>query len=590
MFSRNRGLDTGGFKYRKGAFSLPVPFLKLNPKTLQSIILVNQRDTAATLIDHENIVRTAKPGEVRIERARRVENILPNTEHDSGATGKGTTPPVVNGLAVQDGRNCIEAIFPSGVTGYTVSRMSGTLFNGNEIGKTYVASGLLKISRRLTTGESLTIYVTGANGLSIFTVTSLNSSSFLSFSHYAGGASTATGATGGALSFTIFPSGLTSPLTVWSTNRQLENVTNQSDQTSSEYVSNGVLVFPYHKAGADGVKYFYTKKNGEKIISVPYILNERQSTNIYPNSEGGLAAYTSKSGGVDIQGQTNGLTGFVEYDNSITSTTRYSYKGITLNIGENYVLSFFVKSDNDIVVSKTTASGSCCIVSGGSLVQYNKVEHERLSSTLVRYKVYFTSINTGGGVGVVQYPSQKEKFSFTGMQLEQGSICSSYIRTMPSLTYTRNADTLKHSFGSGNLPQEFCYYADIEPLIDSTTDTSDKYGLFGTSGSSGIKTNGANISSITGNNFSLSRSSFTEKIRMRVGIQVSSNKKEEWINGVNKVRLYESLTSHSESGELEIGNSNGVVMPMKIYDITMYPPLEEKTIRKVTHIGEYDYH
>jgi len=46
---------------------------------------------------------------------------------------------------------------------------------------------------------------------------------------------------------------------------QLENVSGQSDQTASEYVSVGVLSAPYHGAGVDGVKYFETNKDGSAI-------------------------------------------------------------------------------------------------------------------------------------------------------------------------------------------------------------------------------------------------------------------------------------------------------------------------------------
>jgi hypothetical protein len=48
---------------------------------------------------------------------------------------------------------------------------------------------------------------------------------------------------------------------------QLEDVTGQSVQTPSEYVSTGVLnSTPYHGANVDGVKYFDTDING---IAIP---------------------------------------------------------------------------------------------------------------------------------------------------------------------------------------------------------------------------------------------------------------------------------------------------------------------------------
>ena len=47
-------------------------------------------------------------------------------------------------------------------------------------------------------------------------------------------------------------------------NLQLENVTGQSNQIPSEYVSVGVLSAPYHGANVDGVKYFDTL-NGNTV-------------------------------------------------------------------------------------------------------------------------------------------------------------------------------------------------------------------------------------------------------------------------------------------------------------------------------------
>ena len=46
---------------------------------------------------------------------------------------------------------------------------------------------------------------------------------------------------------------------------QLEDVTGQSVQTPSEYVSTNVLVSPFHGAMVDGVKYFDTDISGNPI-------------------------------------------------------------------------------------------------------------------------------------------------------------------------------------------------------------------------------------------------------------------------------------------------------------------------------------
>lgn len=63
---------------------------------------------------------------------------------------------------------------------------------------------------------------------------------------------------------------------------QIEDVTGQAVQTSSEYVSFGILPAPYHGAGVDGVKYFATYKDGTAIPEVN-LLGARLNPNAVTN-------------------------------------------------------------------------------------------------------------------------------------------------------------------------------------------------------------------------------------------------------------------------------------------------------------------
>lgn len=65
--------------------------------------------------------------------------------------------------------------------------------------------------------------------------------------------------------FTATAGTLTLTVTGSVTSAQLEDVTGLVDQSPSEYVSKGTLATPYHGAGADGVKYFSTYKDGTAI-------------------------------------------------------------------------------------------------------------------------------------------------------------------------------------------------------------------------------------------------------------------------------------------------------------------------------------
>lgn len=51
---------------------------------------------------------------------------------------------------------------------------------------------------------------------------------------------------------------------------QTEDTTGQDDKTPAEFVSKGVLPSPWHGAGADGVKYFSTYKDGTDIADADY--------------------------------------------------------------------------------------------------------------------------------------------------------------------------------------------------------------------------------------------------------------------------------------------------------------------------------
>ena len=66
---------------------------------------------------------------------------------------------------------------------------------------------------------------------------------------------------------------------------QLEDVTGQSVQTPSEYVSTNVLTTaPYHGANVDGVKYFDTDISGNQLSPDGY-LAEGVKTNLFTDSE-----------------------------------------------------------------------------------------------------------------------------------------------------------------------------------------------------------------------------------------------------------------------------------------------------------------
>ena len=64
---------------------------------------------------------------------------------------------------------------------------------------------------------------------------------------------------------------------------QTEDTTGQDDKTPAEFVSKGVLSSPWHGAGADGVKYFSTYKDGTPIPEAN-LLGARLNPNAVTNT------------------------------------------------------------------------------------------------------------------------------------------------------------------------------------------------------------------------------------------------------------------------------------------------------------------
>jgi hypothetical protein len=160
------------------------------------------RATVATLTDFEGLLKTAKAGEARLEGARRVENLIPSTGTGSASLAVAAAKTMT--LPAGD------YIFSMGV-GTGTATFSGT---GGATGTlTASATNRTSILKTITAG---TFIVTG----SVATLIDL----------------------------------------------QVEQVTGQTNQNPSEYVSNGVLSAPYHGANVDRVKYF-TTQNGNTVSS-----------------------------------------------------------------------------------------------------------------------------------------------------------------------------------------------------------------------------------------------------------------------------------------------------------------------------------
>ena len=209
------------------------------------------RASTAYQEDFEGKLNLVLSGESRFQGARRVKNLFAtHSENFSSGWTLGTTVtvPTTNNVAPNGASTASNAVFAGGGN-------AGRLYQNPAavIGRTYTMSFWVKSN----TGASQTFRLIYDN--TGFTSDLTATTSWQRFS------ATDTNSTGnGAYGVWSNVAADAYDLLVWGA--QIEDVTGQSNQNPSEYVSVGVLSAPYHGANVDGVKYFSTL-NGNTVAS-----------------------------------------------------------------------------------------------------------------------------------------------------------------------------------------------------------------------------------------------------------------------------------------------------------------------------------
>ena len=207
------------------------------------------RATTAYVADWEGLLKPVLSGEARFKGARRVRNLLVSrTDGDySGWVGVSLPSGSTNGNTITftgAGNDWLYGMGPS----------SGVIS-----GKTYAISFTIKAGTK--TG---TIVVRDASGrLGADIAVSLPAVE-TRYSYTRTATSTGVSTWGYDNRASVGGDGLAGSIIV--TSNQIEDVTGQSNQNPSEYVSVGVLSAPYHGANVDGVKYF-SYENGNTVAS-----------------------------------------------------------------------------------------------------------------------------------------------------------------------------------------------------------------------------------------------------------------------------------------------------------------------------------
>jgi hypothetical protein len=191
----------------------------------------------------------------------------------------------------------------------------------------------------------------------------------------------------------------------------MEEATGQTNQNPSEYVSNGVLPFPYHGTGADGTKCFDTY-NGNTV-----------SNNVVTEATG----------------------------QAIPDATLHGY--LSEGVRTNLLLQSAIPATQNIT---TTAQAYTISMWGTGTCTLSGTATGVLTGTGVGTRVELTVTATAGTLTLTFAGTN------TKGQLEAGAFASSYIPTTTA-SVTRNADVLTYQTAGNFSDTEGTAYAEVTP-------------------------------------------------------------------------------------------------------------------------------
>lgn len=267
---------------------------------------------------------------------------------------------------------------------------------------------------------------------------------------------------------------------------QVEDVTAQSIQTAGEYVSVGVLPFPYHGTGVDGSRCFDTTLSGVPIprATLKGYLAEGQRTNLLVNSQDFNTANWNLAGGnftVTDSGIASPVAGVNFQKLTVTTTTNTTCSQTVTGSGSASGNTF------SVYVKKGSGATEC-----NRFNFYNTTTSQDLYRGTLNYDTGVFTPTGGTGTAVVEtLPNGVYRLQLTntagvsngdslrvycgfagnsetagkylyaiGAQLEAGPTATSYIPTTTAAV-TRNADVLTYPSAGNVLGTVGTCYAEV---------------------------------------------------------------------------------------------------------------------------------
>jgi hypothetical protein len=477
------------------------------------------RATTATVTDFEGLIKNVKSGEARFEGARRVENLMANTENLSSgwsfARASASLSTELNPL----GTGYVYKILDTTDNNSHAAYQAKTL----KTSSTYVLSFYAKAAEKSIAFLSVAGTASNAAFFNLSTGVTANKGASLISNHIE---SVGNNWYRCSITFTNFPSanvqiapadvmGTTSyvgngidGIYVWGA--QLEEVSGQTNTVMSEYVSAGVKTMtPYHGANVDGVKYF-TTENGNTVASnvvteatgsaIPdatlhgYVA-EGARTNLALQSEDitttwvsspsgletfqgtGLQAVRTANYGVAPNGATTADRLQLNLNGGTTSNDRSGislFNNLTTSVA--YTASFYVKPLDGTPIATIMGVPHFGMLANGTAETAQS--YETLPNGWYRIKRSYTPSVASGSFRlqlISGYGVDTLDVLVWGMQYEQASFASSYIPTTTA-SVTRNGDALLYPTAGNFDPSKGTI--SVEPIFEGLNFSARGYLVF----------------------------------------------------------------------------------------------------------------
>jgi hypothetical protein len=172
--------------------------------------------------------------------------------------------------------------------------------------------------------------------------------------------------------------------------------------------------------------------------------------NLVTYSEGAIAQYNTATNVTNAATSITGYAASVQFGDNSVQRTLYN-RSYTPKLGATYAFTLIVQMDDNTapVPSTSVSSGDFSIVFAGVILPTPTVTS--LGSNLYRVTLIATTTASTSIFGLIKYTGQSTKgFRITAMQLNEGSVAQSYIRTLDKAIDVGNGYLTKIYDQSGN--------------------------------------------------------------------------------------------------------------------------------------------